>query len=217
MQATGLQPATTYRYRLLASDEQEIAGKRVGGETAGVEGEFTTAPAPVPQAMTGAASGIGASTAAVSGAVNPDGAAATYAFELGVYNGSATQYGIVFSGPAGAGTTPVEETLPLTGLQPGTTYAYRITVKSGYGTATGAPVLFTTTGLPAVLSLPASLSLLAIPNIPFPAEATGGTTTKKTTPKCKKGKKLSHGKCVKAKAKPKKAKKSRAHKTSKQR
>ncbi len=216
-QATRLQPATTYRYRLLASDEREIAGKRVGGETAGVEGMFTTARAPAPSAVTGAPSVVGASTAAVSGAVNPDGAAATYAFELGVYNGSATKYGIVFSGPAGAGTIPVEETLPLTGLQPGTTYAYRITVKSGYGTQTGSPVLFTTAGLPAVLEVPSTLPFLAVPSIAFPTQTTGSTTTKKATPKCKQGKKLSHGRCVKAKAKPKKAKKSRAHKTSKQR
>ena len=98
---------------------------------------FTTAPGAVPQAATGAASAVGATAATISGTVNPDGQAATYSFELGVYDGAATQYGIVFSGPAGAGPTPVEETFGLTGLQPGTTYAFRIVLHSGYGDADG--------------------------------------------------------------------------------
>ena len=65
-------------------------------------------------------------SAVITGAVNPDGVPAGYAFELGVYNGTSTQYTIVYSAEAGSGNTPVEESLPVTGLQPGTTYAYRI-------------------------------------------------------------------------------------------
>jgi hypothetical protein len=172
VEVTGLQPATAYRYRLVASNEGEVAGKRVGGSAMGVEGTFTTSPAPVPQARTGAVNAVGVTTATASGTVNPDGQPATYEFELGVYAGAATQYGIAFSGAAGAGTLPVTETLGITGLQPGTTYAYRIKIASGYGTDTGEPVLFTTEGLPAVLGSPPPLAQLAIPDIAFPATTT---------------------------------------------
>ena len=107
------------------------------------------------------------------GRSTPGGLPATYAFELGVYEGAGTQYGIVFSGPAGTGSVPVEETLALSGLAPGTTYAYRITVSSGYvpnasHTLAGAASTFTTAGLPGVLQAPAPLVMLAIPNIAFP-------------------------------------------------
>ena len=71
MEATGLQPGTTYRYRLAASDEREASGKLQGGEAAGAEGRFTTAPAPVPGVQTGSAVVLGASGATVSGTVDP--------------------------------------------------------------------------------------------------------------------------------------------------
>jgi hypothetical protein len=162
LEARGLQPGTTYHYRLTASNE--------AGPGRGTEGAFTTAPGALPQAMTGAASAVTTTSALVSGTVNPDGQPATYTFELGVYNGAATQYGVVFSGPAGAGSLPVAETLGLSGLQPGTTYAYRIVVKAGTGNPVqGEPVTFTTAGLPSVLVVPTPLAMLAVPNIAFPA------------------------------------------------
>jgi NHL repeat len=193
----GLQPATTYRYRLLA--ESENAQKTEKRAATGAEGSFTTAPAPIPQAATGAPTQVGATTATISGTVNPDGQPAAYAFELGVYQGAATQYGIVLSGPAGTGTLPATETLGLTGLQPGTTYAYRIKIASGYGTATGEAALFTTAGLPSVLLSPTPLAMLAIPNIAFPAAAKPGKPAA-----CKRGyKRDKHNKCVKPKKKAK--------------
>jgi NHL repeat len=174
LQAKELQPATLYHYRL--STEDENTAKTEKQQSNGPEGTFTTAPVPVPQAASGAASAIAATSATVSGTVNPDGQPATYTFELGVYEGPQTQYGIVFTGPAGTGTAPIPESLGLTGLQPGTTYAYRIKVASGYGTQTGEPVLFTTQGLPAVLASPTPLLMLAIPNIAFPKAVTTATT-----------------------------------------
>jgi DNA-binding beta-propeller fold protein YncE len=172
LEASGLQPGARYAYRLTASN--------AGGEASGPEGSFTTAAAPLPSAQTGSASAVTASDATVSGMVDPDGLPATYAFELGVYEGAGTQYGIVFSGPAGSSSVAVEEALGLTGLQPGTTYAYRITVSSGYinnesHTLRGAPSTFTTGGLPSVLGLPAVMAQLPIPNIAFPAAATSTT------------------------------------------
>jgi hypothetical protein len=183
LEATALQPATTYRYRLFAVNAVNGAHQTAVNETGGLplpEGTFKTAPAPVPQAVTGAYSALSATSANISGTVNPDGQPATYAFEMGIYNGEATQYGVVFSGPASASAVPLEESLALTGLQPGTTYAYRIVVKSGYGTAFGATVTFTTAGLPEVLVVHAVLAQLPVPNIAFPKEAAKVTPKKLT-------------------------------------
>ncbi len=212
---TGLQPQTTYRYWLVADNEHEEAGKPQGGQATGTEGSLTTGSLPVPLAATGFASAVTATSASIAGTVDPDGQPATYRFELGVYAGGATRFGIVFSGSAGAGTTPVTETLGLTGLQPGTTYAYRIGIASGYGTQTGEMALFTTSGIPGVLVSPGSLAMLAIPAIGFPPETAARPPTQ-TVPKCKKGETSKRGRCVRAKGRkkgPAKAKKtSRSHK-----
>lgn len=205
LEATGLQPATVYRYRLSAESEGSAKAKARSTPKPEDEGVFTTAPAPAPRAQTGPASAIGATTATISGAVNPDGQQAVYGFELGVYDGALTQYGVVFTGPAGAGTVAVAETLGLTGLQPGTTYAYRITIKAaGTGQSVeGEAATFTTAGLPSVLSVPTPLAMLAVPNVAFPAQAiTPGTSKPKA--RCKPHHKRDrHGRCVKFKRKAK--------------
>jgi phosphodiesterase/alkaline phosphatase D-like protein len=199
----GLAPQTTYSYRLLASnrhiasceggnpieEEGAIVGCEggvpvfAGGEATGTESTFTTGAATLPSAETGGHSADTATGAVISGMVNPDGLPASYAFELGVYEGAGTQYAVVFSGSAGTGTTPIEQTLALTGLQPGTTYAYRITVSSGYipnesHTLQGATATFTTGGLPTVLTPPAAMAQLLIPSIAFPP--TTGTVVTRT-------------------------------------
>jgi hypothetical protein len=204
VEVRGLQPATTYAYRLVAVNEKGQAALNETGGPQLPEGTFTTGPAPAPQAVTGAFSDPGTSSATISGTVTPDGAPAVYVFELGVYNGASTQYGVAFSGPAGASTTPVGETLALSGLQPGTTYAYRIAVKSSYvknatGELTGQTMLFTTQGLPSVLASPAPLAMLEVPKIAFPKPV--------TTPKSK-----SKKKSKRKRANKKTGKKSGAHK-----
>jgi hypothetical protein len=194
-EVTGLQPNTTYRYRLVATNAAK--------ETDGPEGSFTTGPSPAVEAVTGPPSAITATSAVISGTVNPDGQAATYTFQLGLYNGAATSYGVVLSVPTGNETVPLPESLALTGLQPGTTYAYRITIHSGYGEALGAIGTFTTAGLPAILITPPSLTQLAVPKISFPKPPPAKPKT------CKRGyKRNKRGKCVKANAKPKPKKKS---------
>lgn len=175
-EATGLQPLTEYHYRLSAVNEKaETAVQNPEGE-----GVFTTAPALKVIAETGPPSAISTTSAVVSGSVNPDGKGAAYSFELGFYTGPGTQYGIVFSGPVTATTTTVPESLGLTGLQPGTTYAYRIIIKSGYGESVGVAQTFTTSGLPSALLSPPALQMLAIPNIAFPTEPVRVTTKKLT-------------------------------------
>jgi hypothetical protein len=168
----GLQPATQYAYRLVAH------GK--GGSATGGEGTLVTAPAAIVQAQTSPAGGVAQTSAVAFGLVNPDGETASYSFRLGVWEGASTQYGTVFSGSTGSGTSLEEESYTLTGLQPGTTYVYKIAIKSGYGTAEGAPVTFTTAGLPAALALPGTLAQLAVPQVSFP-NATTSVTAKKLT------------------------------------
>jgi NHL repeat len=189
-----LAAATTYSYRLVASNryiasceggypveeegvivrcEEGGAPVYAGGEATGPEGAFTTAPGTVVQATTGASSAVAATSTVISGTVDPDGQPVTYAFELGVYAGAATQYGVVSSGSAGAAAGAIEESLSLSGLQPGVTYAYRIAVHSGYilnpeQTLYGTAATFTTSGLPTLLSAPTTPALLAIPGIRFP-------------------------------------------------
>jgi hypothetical protein len=190
LEAAGLQPATSYRYQLTAVNQ---SGQEALDETGGIaiaQGTFTTAPAPVPQAASGTASAVGATSATISGSVEPDGGTASYSFELGVDAGAETQYGVVSSGPAGAGSGPVEESQGLTGLQPGTTYAFRIAIHSGYiqngeNTLRGAPVLFTTAGVPAVLAAPVSPKLLATPAIAFPVFPKSAVAGKGKKPKPK--------------------------------
>jgi hypothetical protein len=188
LEASGLQPATTYRYRLYATNEAGGAFDENGGSEI-PEDTFTTTPRPVPRATTGGSSQVGVSSATISGTVDPDGESATYAFELGVYSGASTQYGIVFSGDAGGGTTPVEKAFTVNGLQPQTTYAYRIKVQSGYGIATGAALRFTTQAVPA-LTAPLVSPILLLEKPRFPHEVP-------LPRKCKHGYKLKHGKCVK--------------------
>ncbi len=176
LEATGLQPGAVYHYRLFAKDENLKKTEQLtsmAGPRPGAEGQFVTAIAPVPRAVTEDASVVGTTTATISGAVDPDGLPATYSFELGVYKGASTQYGVVFTGPAGSSSGFVQEHLALSGLQPGTTYAYRIAVSSGYvPTAShsiqGDVKTFMTVGPPEELSSPQAPTQLAIPATPFP-------------------------------------------------
>ncbi len=175
-EASSLQPSTTYGFRMAAAGP--------AGENIGQVSSFTTAGASQVQAQVGSAGAVGATSAIVSGSVNPAGQPATYSFELAIYNGAQTQYGVVSSGPV-TGIEPVPESLPLSGLQPATTYAYRISVRYGDGSIAGSsaaspPALFTTEGLAVVLPSPSPLAMLATPDIAFPKESVQATPKKLT-------------------------------------
>jgi hypothetical protein len=198
-EVVGLQADTTYCYRLHAESESTS-----GAETKEANSEvksFKTGLPPHPKAITGSTSGVGMTSAQISGLVDPDGEGAVYTFELGVYKGADTDFGVVYSSSAGSGTDLVPESLVVTGLQPGTTYGYRIRAESSYtagdAEAVGATMTFTTVGLPTVLSTPTPLGLLAVPQTPFPP---------REAKPCKRGyHRAKSGRCLKNKVKRKRA------------
>ena len=93
-----------------------------------------------PAAITEAATFITGHAADLNGTVNPQGCETSYAFEYG----TTKEYGSSTGGFAGEGTSNEPETNPVAGLQPNTTYHFRISATNSSGTAHGADETFTT-------------------------------------------------------------------------
>src|SRR5579864_4297528 len=74
------------------------------------------------------------SSAILYGWVDPRGAPTVYAFQYGVTTAYSAQTPLA---PAGNGTISVKLTDTITGLQPGTTYHYRITATNSSGRTVG--------------------------------------------------------------------------------
>lgn len=95
--------------------------------------------ADAPPAVTGAASAVSATSAALNGTISPGGLDTYWTFQWG----TSTAYGNNTT-PA---TTPLTGTgsfavmAPLTGLQPGTTYHFRLVAVQGAAGASGQPTL----------------------------------------------------------------------------
>ncbi len=147
-----LKAGTTYHYRIIASNES--------GTTNGPDATFTTGKPQPPSAFTGEAVNITATTATITAGVNPDGLQTSYVWEVG----SEAEPGVISYiptyGTAGNGSAGVGLSLGLTGLQPGSTYHYRIVAHNEDGTASGADLTFTTSGFSASILAPASVTLI---------------------------------------------------------
>lgn len=134
---TGLQPETTYHYRVIAT------GRGEGAPVVGEDQTFTT-PAleiPAPLATTLDATDVTDTTARLGGTGDPNTRAATLRFEYG----TTTAYGETTPDvEIGNGDEPVIRTAALAGLQPQTTYHYRTIVTSDGGTVRGPDRTFTT-------------------------------------------------------------------------
>jgi hypothetical protein len=129
---TGLEPNTTYTYRLVATNS--------AGTSSGEDRTFTTASSAL-FADTGAASAVTATGATLAGTADPRGTATSARFEYG----STTAYGSQTDAQdLGSGRTPVDVTATLQGLEPATTYHYRLVATSSGGTTSGADRTFTT-------------------------------------------------------------------------
>lgn len=160
-EAAGLLPETVYHYRLVAVN--------VAGITYGADHTFTTGQPATPEAITGGAENVAQNTATITGTVNTNGLPSSYGFEIG----TSTDYGPPTGlGYVGAGADEAPASLQLTGLQPGTTYHYRLTVTNVDGTAYGTDHTFTTGVYASTFAEPpAPLPFVTVPQIAFPSEA----------------------------------------------
>ena len=129
---SGLVPATTYHYRLVAVSAD--------GTTPSTDQTFTTAPATPPTASTGEASNVTLTSATVAGTINPEGLETSYELDLG----TDTTYGTSLYGEAGSASTPAKVTVNLQDLAPGGTYHYRIVAINSDGRTYGTDRTFTT-------------------------------------------------------------------------
>ncbi len=151
---TGLEPATTYHYRVLVKNGQ--------GEEEGEDQTFTTLPLLPPHAITGPASNVSQNTATLTATIDTQGVQSSYEFDIG----PDTSYGTRIFANAGSTPGPQPFTVTLTGLLAGSTYHYRIIATNIYGTSYGTDEIFTTPAYPtAVLTAPIPLPYLPSPLI----------------------------------------------------
>lgn len=146
---SGLEPNTTYHFRVLATNAE--------GTSKGADKTFTTTKAP-PLASTVAAFKVKPEGATLNATVNPEGFATTYQFEWG----KTTSYGnLVPASPAstGSGTTAVEVSQPVSGLEPSTTYHFRVVATSAEGTTNGTDRTFSTDTAGQLAGLPVTEAL----------------------------------------------------------
>ena len=150
---TGLLPNTTYYYRLFVENA-------TGSEGSTPPEHFLTLPNP-PTVATGEASAVTPNSATIAGSVNPGAKGhpaqdeTTYWFQYGTNTNYSNQIPMA-AGKAGEGESAVPETANLTGLEPDTTYYYRIVAgNNNAGTAQvvhGEGKTFKTIATPPVLS-----------------------------------------------------------------
>ena len=99
-----------------------------------------------PQVSTTAATSLGQTTATLNGVVNPGGLYTSYHFEYGTDTNYDSQTGY---GELGPGTTQQVVSIDVSGLNPGTTYYFRLVATNPDGTATDSGGMsFTTASVP---------------------------------------------------------------------
>src|SRR5947209_5577976 len=85
----------------------------------------------VPTVATGGAKSVTATSATLTGTVNPNGESTSYHFE----HGTTTAYGSTSpTGDAGSGTKNVNASEAISGLAPNTKYHYRLVASNSSGT-----------------------------------------------------------------------------------
>jgi hypothetical protein len=162
---SGLISNTTYHYR--------VVGQNAGGTANGADMTFTTGAA-APTVTTNAASGIGATAAALNGTVNANNSSTTVTFQYGL----STSYGttVTASPSPVSGTTNTAVNSAISGLIPNTTYHYRVVGQNAGGTTNGQDQTFTTFGNP-IISGTITDGGTGVPGVTLAFSNSGGTTT----------------------------------------
>ncbi len=138
-----LSPSTTYHVRLAATNAT--------GTTYGPDQTFTTTAPGAPSATSLSATGVTASDATLEASVNPENALTTYHFEWGTTTAYSNQIPASDVSVGSDGTDhPVSQAL--TGLEPNTTYHFRVVATSPSGTTYGADRTFTTDAVTPIAS-----------------------------------------------------------------
>jgi phosphodiesterase/alkaline phosphatase D-like protein len=131
----GLTSANTYHYRIVATNST--------GTSRGADQTFATPAELAPAVVTGEASNVVQTSATLGATVNPEGEKVT---DCHFDYGTTEAYGasVPCSSSPGAGLSALPVSAPLSGLEPGTTYHFRIVAVNGTGTGTGSDATFTT-------------------------------------------------------------------------
>lgn len=143
--AEALRPNTLYRVRLRATKQ---TGLNTATTILSSEDTFSTDAIPA-EAETLPATAIRSTSAALQASVDPNGSQTTYRFQYGTTTGYGASVPAV-PASAGAGADPILVSEPLTGLDPETTYHFRVVadngveVSPGDSSVEGADMSFTT-------------------------------------------------------------------------
>ncbi len=146
---TGLNPSTTYHYRVRAYNGTGTSGN------SNIINVTTLSPSGPPVAITNPATLIANFSARLNGSVNPHGLTTTVYFQYG----TTTSYGLTTAIQNKTGNTYQTVGANISGLAANTTYHFRIVATNGAGTRYGADRTFTTltaTGPPVVTTNPAT-------------------------------------------------------------
>jgi phosphodiesterase/alkaline phosphatase D-like protein len=129
---TGLKPATTYDYRLVATN---------AGGTKDSNGSFKTTATAAPTVTALPPSSVTETTATLNGTVNPNGSAVTECeFAYGTSSSALNEEAPCAQSP-GAGSAAVAVSAAITKLVAGKTYYYRLEAKNGVGHTVGSEIM----------------------------------------------------------------------------
>ncbi len=136
---SGLVAQTTYHFRIYATNSS--------GTTYGPDQTFTTLPSV--SATTSAASSVTATSVVLNGSAGASGVDTSAHFDFGTSSSYGRQ--TTFQ-DIGSDVTPVSFNATVTGLQPATTYHFRISASNTNGSALGNDMVFTTLAAPEIVA-----------------------------------------------------------------